>query len=294
MGGVRSGMEEESDLFINQVFSLDDPDVVGAFNSMIRDFYTKNRRPMPWRDEITPYRVVVSEVMLQQTQVSRVIKKFPGFIEQFPDFRSLADVSLEEILRVWQGLGYNRRAKHLQGIAREVMGKFGGVLPRDPADLVTMPGIGKATAGSIAAFAFNQPAVFIETNIRRVFLHHFFQDRTDVPDSDILPYVARMMDREDPREWYYALMDYGTFLSGHIPNPNRRSLHYSVQSPFTGSDREIRGRILKILLEEGPMRRPLLPDHVQVEPVRLEKILNDMVNEKFLEMNGDVIGFCNG
>lgn len=287
-------MEEESDLYINQVFSLDDPDVVGAFNSMIRDFYTKNRRPMPWRDEITPYRVVVLEVMLQQTQVSRVLKKFPEFIEQFPDFRSLADASLEEILRVWQGLGYNRRAKYLQGIAREVVGRFGGVLPRDPTDLVTLPGIGKATAGSVAAFAFNQPALFIETNIRRVFLHHLFQDRTDVPDSEILPVVARMMDRENPREWYYALMDYGTYLSGHVPNPNRRSLHYSVQSPFSGSDREIRGRILKILLEEGPVRRTGLSDGVLVEPGRLEKILNDMVGEKLLELDGDIISFCNG
>ena len=287
-------MQEKSDLFINQVFSLDDPDVVGAFNSMMRDFYAENRRPMPWRDEITPYRVVVSEVMLQQTQVSRVLQKFPGFIEEFPDFRSLADASLEELLRAWQGLGYNRRAKHLQGIAREVMGRFGSVLPKDPTDLLTLPGIGKATAGSIAAFAFNQPALFIETNIRRVFLHHFFQDRTDVPDSDILPVVARMMDRENPREWYYALMDYGTYLSGHVPNPNRRSLHYSVQSSFSGSDREIRGKILKILLEEGPMRRTVLVDRILVEPGRLEKILNDMVSEKFLELHGDVISFCNG
>lgn len=287
-------VEGDADSFINQRFNPDDPDVVGAFNSMLKGFYAKNRRPMPWRDEITPYRVVVSEVMLQQTQVSRVLQKFPTFIEEFPDFRSLADASLEEVIRNWQGLGYNRRAKYLQGIAREVMGRFGGVLPRDPTELVSLPGIGKATGGSIAAFAFNQPALFIETNIRRVLLHHFFQDRTDVPDSDILPVVARMMDREDPREWYYALMDYSTFLSGHISNPNRRSLHYSVQSPFAGSDREIRGRILKILLEEGPMRRTGLSDGLLVEPGRLEKILNDMVGEKLLELDGDIISICNG
>ena len=287
-------MQEKSDLFINQVFSLDDPDVVGAFNSMIRDFYAENRRPMPWRDEITPYRVVVSEVMLQQTQVSRVLQKFPGFIEEFPDFRSFADASLEEIIRAWQGLGYNRRAKYLQSIAREVMGRYGGVLPNDPAELITLPGIGKATAGSIAAFAFNQPALFIETNIRRVFLHHLFQNRTDVPDAEILPCVARMMDRKNPRDWYYALMDYGTFLSGQIPNPNRRSLHYSVQSQFAGSDREIRGRILKILLEYGAMRRPVLSDRVLVEPGRLEKILTNMIDENLLELNGDTIRFCDG
>ena len=164
-------------------------------------------------------------------------------------YSSLAEASLAEVLGVWKGMGYNRRAIALRTIAGLVVSGFSGVIPDDEAVLSGFPGIGKATAGSIVAFAFNRPAVFIETNIRRVFIHCFFGDQVPVSDREIVPLVARTLDVGHPREWYYALMDYGAVLGRRIPNPNRRSTHYHRQPAFEGSDRQLRGRVLELLLQ---------------------------------------------
>lgn len=220
-----------------------------AFRELVWDYYRDHARAMPWRDQPSPYNVVISEVMLQQTQVSRVLQKYPLFVALFPNFASLAAARTVEVLAAWQGLGYNRRALNLQRLAQAVIEQHDGQLPADPTQLIKLPGIGPGTAGSIAAFAFNEPVTFIETNIRRVFLHHFFADHADVPDSDLLPLINKTLDREHPREWYYALMDYGTHLASSVPNPNRRSKHYTRQSRFEGSDRQIRGAIIRLLLE---------------------------------------------
>ncbi|MDD1723984.1 MAG: A/G-specific adenine glycosylase [Methanospirillum sp.] len=273
------------------VFSPDDPDAAGHFNRMLREFYRQNRRPMPWRVNLSPYRVLVSEMMLQQTQVSRVTQKFPGFIAVFPDFQTLGVASLEDILRSWQGLGYNRRAKYLQAIARTVTDKWNGELPDDPAVLETLPGIGKATAGSIVTFTWNYPLVFIETNVRRVFLYHFFPGKDPVPDREIYPVIERMLDRSNPREWYYAVMDYGAFLSGRVSNPNRRSSHYAVQSPFGGSDRQVRGGIIRMLLSHGPMPREDLVRRCGTDETRSGDILSRMINEGILKDNSSIISF---
>ncbi len=275
-GGLYAGEWPE------RVFDGSDPRDRDAFIRMITGFYAQGRRPMPWREVITPYSVVVSEIMLQQTQVPRVMEKFPPFIRQFPDFPSLSVAPLAEVLGAWQGLGYNRRGRYLHAIAVRVMEEWGGVLPPDPSLLVTLPGIGPATAGSIAAFAFNLPVVFIETNIRRTFIHHFFPGDEPVPDSRITPLVAATLDRDHPREWYYALMDYGTWLAGQVENPNRRSRHYSRQSAFEGSDRQIRGRVLRILLE----RISLFPDELVrnccEEHARGIRIVDEMIREGLL------------
>jgi 3-methyladenine DNA glycosylase/8-oxoguanine DNA glycosylase len=128
---------------MNEFFDADDPASIRRFNAMLTAFYQKNRRPMPWRDEITAYRVLVSEIMLQQTQVSRVLKKFDMFIQVFPDLKTLAQASLEDVLRVWQGLGYNRRAQYLLQIARAIMDRWSGLVPDDPALLQTLPGLAR-------------------------------------------------------------------------------------------------------------------------------------------------------
>ena len=241
-----------------RIFNGTDPADREAFIRLIRGYYLQGKRPMPWREIISPYRVVVSEVMLQQTQVPRVLEKFPGFIKQFPDFSALSRASLADVIGAWQGLGYNRRARYLHAIAVHVMNEWDGELPQSPDVLTTLPGIGKATAGSITAFAFNLPVVFIETNIRRVFIHHFFTGDEPVSDALILPLVEATLDLDNPREWYYALMDYGTWLAGRVENPNRRSRHYSKQSAFEGSDRQIRGRVLRFLVSE----KESTPDHL--------------------------------
>lgn len=206
---------------------------------------------MPWREDTSPYSIFISEVMLQQTQVSRVFRKYPEFLESFPSFSSLAEADLTDVLRAWQGMGYNRRGKYLRDGAKIIVEEHGGILPDNPVILDTLPGIGLATAGSISCFAYNKPTVFIETNIRRSVIFHFFKDQEAVHDSDILPIVQKCLQKIEKtksisyREWYWALMDYGTYLATYISNPNRQSRHYAIQSKFEGSDRQVRGRLLR-------------------------------------------------
>ena len=203
---------------------------------------------MPWREDTSPYSIFISEVMLQQTQVSRVLTKYPIYISQFPDFISLAHANTSVLLSTWQGMGYNRRALYLKSAADIVCNKYNSVLPDDPSLLDELPGIGYATACSISAFAYNKPVAFIETNIRRVYIHHYFGDTDTVSDDDIFPVVQRTVDTKNPREWYWALMDYGAYLATKVENPNKKSRHYSIQKRFKGSVREVRGSLLKLLL----------------------------------------------
>jgi A/G-specific adenine glycosylase len=221
---------------------------IASFRRTVLDHYRARGRDLPWRRTRDPYKILVSEVMLQQTQVSRVLNKWEQFVDTFPDFASLGAASLVDILTVWRGLGYNRRALYLGRTACIVTEQYGGALPDRPDELVKLPGIGPNTAGAIVAFAFNRPVVFIETNIRTAFIHHFFSDETKVPDSRIIPLIETTMVRDNPRVWYWALMDYGTMLKEEVENPGRKSAHYLKQSPFRGSNREIRGAILRLLL----------------------------------------------
>jgi A/G-specific adenine glycosylase len=219
-----------------------------AFRKVIYNYYRKHRRDFPWRKRRNPYRILVSEIMLQQTQTQRVVEKYEAFIRHFPDFLSLNEASLQEVLTQWQGLGYNRRAIALKRCAEAVIREYGGRLPSSVDELIKLPGIGKATASSISAFAFNKPAVFIETNIRAVFIYFFFRESEKVSDTDILPLVEKTLDASNPREWYSALMDYGVMLKKAFQNPARKSMHHKKQSRFEGSNRQLRGRILKTLL----------------------------------------------
>jgi A/G-specific adenine glycosylase len=248
---------------------------IAAFRDRIWEYYHDHGRDLPWRHDPTPYQVFVSEVMLQQTQVSRVLVKYQAWLEAFPDFEALAAASVADLLAQWQGMGYNRRALWLQRAAQRIVSEHGGVLPRDPAVLVALSGIGPHTAGSIAAFAYDAPTVFIETNIRRVFIHEFFEDREGVDDKELRPLIEAALDREYPREWYYALMDYGAVLAKQVPNPNRRSKHYAKQSQFEGSLRQIRGEVLRQLLA-GPRAE------FEIEDERLPQVLEALLGEGFI------------
>lgn len=251
-----------------------------AFQSHILDYITSHKRDLPWRTpHLQPdkngyldfYKVFLSEVMLQQTQVPRVMQKYHEFLHTFPTIQALAQASLPDVLRVWQGLGYNRRGKYLWLAAKQLQATASSRVipahtgiskshPKDPhfheddklshliwtpAELDALPGIGPATAASIYCFAYDKPTVFIETNIRKVFLFHFFPEQDEVGDNEILPLVQATMDTQSPREWYYALMDYGSYLAKTVPNPNKRSRHYVRQSRFEGSDRQLRGELLR-------------------------------------------------
>jgi A/G-specific adenine glycosylase len=220
----------------------------------VRDFqeivWQKGRelfRPMPWREDTQPYFVMVSEIMLQQTQVDRVISKFLEFTQAFPTVESLAEAPLDAVLRLWSGLGYNRRAKFLHSAAKMIMTDFKGVFPSTHQDLIRLPGVGVNTAGAILAYSFNCPSVFIETNVRSVYFYHFFPNSDEVHDKELQALVETTLDQEHPREWYWALMDYGTYLKRNGAGQNSKSRHYKKQSPLKGSIREVRGQIVKQL-----------------------------------------------
>lgn len=255
-----------------------------GFQEKIWQFYQKHKRLMPWRETTDPYRILVSEVMLQQTQVPRVLTKYPEFIEAFVDFHQLNKATPAQVLAVWQGMGYNRRAKYLKQIAQKVVQEYAGRLPMNPLLLETFPGIGKATAASIVVFSANQPLVFIETNIRRVYLDHFFPKTNSVSDKQILQLVEVTLDRVEPREWYYALMDYGNWLGKTISNPNRRSQHYTKQSPFTGSLRQVRGQILQALLNHGAMDSTKLKRAVTGNTAHFREALAQLKTEGLVEV----------
>lgn len=247
---------------------------------------------MPWRDDPSPYHVVVSEIMLQQTQVSRVLVKFPSFIKRFPNWKALAKASTAEVLREWSGLGYNRRALYLKRIAEQITtnGKTNRIanaekLPRTYDELRKLPGIGPNTAGSILAFAYNIPRPFIETNIRSVYIHFFFKDtKKKVSDAELLPLIEKTLDQKNPREWYWALMDYGSYLKSQIPNPSRRSAHHVKQSPFAGSNRELRSKILRRVMK-APVSRKVIFEHfsqLKWPEENIVKNLKDLTREGFL------------
>ena len=262
--------------------------VVDDFQGLVHHFYREQGRRLPWRDGVDPYRVLISEVMLQQTQVDRVIPKFTAFIERFPGPQSLADAPLPELLAFWQGLGYNRRALNLQRAARMIVEQWDGSVPDDPVLLQQLPGIGPYTAGAIASFAFNRPEIFLETNIRAVLLHFFFADQEEITDKQLLPVAAAVLDQTSPRNWYNALMDYGSDLKRRFPNPSRRSRHHTVQSRFEGSDRQVRGAVLRLLLGSNGMTARAMQKLLDVEAERLARILVGMEMDGFIQKTGKV------
>lgn len=220
-----------------------------AFVGLVKDFYTAHSRDyLPWRKTKDPYKIMVSEIMLQQTQVDRVIPKYKKFIKKFPSAAALAKADLSEVIQEWQGLGYNRRARYLYEACQVIVKLDGGKFPKNNRDIQNLPGVGPYTAAAIRAFAYNEPVVLIETNVRTVYLHHFFKKRENVADAEILELVERTLDTEDPKTWYAALMDYGSYLKKKIGNQNGRSKHYVKQSKFKGSNREVRGEIIRALI----------------------------------------------
>jgi len=262
------------------------PQRIKLFQQRIYAYYQQNKRALPWRRTHDPYRILLSELMLQQTQVKRVIEKYREFLRRFPSIESMAGAPLRAILEAWQGLGYNRRALALKRLATIIVDRYGGRIPREIEALKALPGVGAATAGAVCAFAFDRPVVFIETNIRSVFIHFFFQDREAVKDSDILPLIAQTLDAKRPREWYYALMDYGASLKERHPNPNRRSAHYARQSPFEGSRRQVRGKILKAVVAHPGISEAALVKEIKRDKEMVRHVLKQLREEGFIGKKG--------
>lgn len=237
---------------------------------------------LPWRVQHDPYRVLVSELMLQQTQVERVIPKFVAFLDAFPTVHALAVAQQRDVLILWQGLGYNRRARFLHQAAQRIaeLGHF----PERREELQSLPGVGPYTAGAICAFAYNMPEVFLETNIRAVLIHHFFPRAKKVQDALMLPILAECMQRvKEPRIWYAALMDYGTHLKQTRGNATRKSASYTKQTAFKGSRRQVRGSIVRLLSANMSLSHSeIVKKHPLFERVLIESILLDLIKEGFI------------
>lgn len=261
------------------------------FQKIILDWYKTNRRSMPWRNTKDPYKILVSEIMLQQTQVSRVLPKYKEFLKAFPTIKKLARAEDKKLLKVWQGLGYWRRAKFLKETAHRLSGSS---LPRDPKTLQTLPGIGPYTARAVACFAFGNTEAFLDTNIRRVYLHFFFPKRHNVADSEILPVAQKAVWKKDSRRWHYALFDYGAMVLKN-KKINRQSKHYDKQNKFEGSFRSFRTKVVKLLLNSPRDKLPaqkvrnFLEQELTKENSTFssQEILNDLVKDGLLKKTTD-------
>lgn len=257
---------------------------------ILLDYHEKHgRHELPWRKTRDPYRIMVSEIMLQQTQVARVLYKYEEFLEAFPTLEDLAKAPNSTLLPVWKGLGYNRRALNLRRAAETIVHEHGGKFPRDAKALEALPGIGQSTRGAIMAFAFGIPTAFIETNIRAVYIHFFFKDAATkeskgVHDKELLPLIEKTLYKEDPRKWYYALMDYGVYLKATFPNPSRKSAHHARQSPFKGSNRELRSHLLQFVMKGSRTESAIVKHFTQAgkDAKQIEKNLSELQKEGFI------------
>ncbi len=221
------------------------PDIAGFRRAVWAHYKAHGRHDLPWRKTRDGYRIMVSEIMLQQTQVPRVIEKYTSFLRRFPTVQALADAPLAAVLSEWSGLGYNRRGKYLHDAAQVIVAEFSGNVKKATAQ--RLPGIGPYTKAAVRSFAYNEPHMMIETNVRAAFIHYFFTGSGRVHDRELTPLIEAAGEGQDPRTWYWALMDYGAHVKRLHKNPTRRSASYVMQTKFSGSLREVRGAVLKVL-----------------------------------------------
>lgn len=271
------------------------------FQQLIWNHYRTQGRDLPWRNirddkngHRNPYKILVSEIMLQQTQVARVIHKYNEWLKVFPTFKTLAEADTKSVLLKWQGLGYNRRALNLKRAAEIITNEHQGKLTPEILldDSKILPGLGAYTKGAILAFAFNIGTAFIETNIRTVFIHHYTEltgkkVRGKIEDKKLFPLIEQTLDKENPREWYYALMDYGAYLKQIHPNPSRKSKHHTKQSKFEGSNRQMRSRILKYILT-GPKTEEEILKYLHTIDLVIQTNLKDLEKEGFIKSQNKI------
>lgn len=256
-------------------------------------------RDFPWRRTRDPYAILVSEVMLQQTQVSRVVPYYERWLTDFPTLEALASAPLEPVLRAWQGLGYNRRAVALKRTAERIVDEHrasesagSAELPREEAALQALPGIGPATAAGVRAFAFGEHVAYLETNVRAVILHELLADRDGVSDREVIPLVVQAAAAAasagiDARAWNYALLDYGAHLKRTLPNPSRRSSHHVRQSAFEGSRRQQRARLLRAVLDDPGAISDELGEALSIDSATVLELLEELEREGFVRREGD-------
>ena len=270
---------------------------LAAFSDLVRARGAEFYRDLPWRNTHDPYAIMLSEVMLQQTQVARVQGRWEQWLATFPTIGDLAAAPLPPVLELWQGMGYNRRALNLKKCAEQVVERFDGEMPRGHKELLSLPGIGPATAAGVRVFAFEEPDMYLETNVRTVFLHELFPGQDGVGDKELIPLVEKTCPQgREVRAWYYALLDYGAYLKKVLPNPSRRSKHHVRQSKFEGSHRQKRAYLLRRRPLEHTAQEALAADlsaaeqragrdAVPAEEVRA--ILDELCSEGFIFLGAD-------
>lgn len=263
---------------------------VDALIQTVTDYYARNARILPWRVPDTerrfdPYKILISEMMLQQTQVPRVIPKYISFLSEFPSVQDLANARLADVLIQWSGLGYNRRARFLHEAAKMVVDRWGGTIPDGIDRLVKLPGVGYNTAAAISVYTYNRPEVFVETNIRTVYIHHFFDDQAGVADNAITLLLAQTIQGQDPRTFYWALMDYGAYLKRAVGNKAKQSKQYTKQSKFEGSTRQLRGKVLRLLAERSLSSGQL---KAEVQDDRLGSVLEVLCGEGLISKSAQL------
>ncbi|MCY4577242.1 MAG: A/G-specific adenine glycosylase [Candidatus Kaiserbacteria bacterium] len=262
---------------------------IGTTVSRVLAYHEKERRSFPWRETVDPYHILISEYMLQQTQTERVVPKYVSFIERFPEITSLASAARKEVLALWSGLGYNRRAVALHNTAKMVVAVYDGVMPKTKEALLSLPGVGEYTAGAVLAFAYNKPVTIVETNIRTVVFHHCVRKKGVVSDTVISYFVEQLLQTAcnrgiAPRIFYSAMMDYGSYLKSQGVRTNVRSKHYTKQSNFAGSVRQARGALLRHLIAAD---RGVSKKQLQMLPVvRIDDGLAGLLADGLVEKRG--------
>ncbi|MBI3273703.1 MAG: A/G-specific adenine glycosylase [Candidatus Colwellbacteria bacterium] len=264
------------------------------FQKFILDWYRRNNRDyLPWRvtsaRKVSPYEIFVSEIMLQQTQVARVLEKYSQFLKAFPTIHHLARAPLGNVLRVWQGMGYNRRARYLKEAAKKIVERYHGVIPSDSALLRALPGVGPYTAGAIACFAYNKPVVFLDTNIRKVLINKFRHGENCVAvydDKELLQIAEKILYQKNPRRWHYALMDYGAVTLAKKKGLLKRVKSYHKQPRFAGSTRYWRSQIMKYLLQYDHASKDELQAFVPSGEIK--PLLSSLAKDGLVETSDDL------
>ena len=259
-----------------------------TFRKRIRQYYKAHGRVFPWRTTRDPYKIFVSEIMLQQTQTERVKSYYTKFLATFPTFHSLAQADTQVLLSHWKGLGYNRRALFMRQAAQVIVSDYQGKLPSDEQSLRMLPGVGSYTAQALRAFVFNLPVVMIETNIRTVIIHEYYSRQKIVSDAEVEQVLRSVLPRTDFKHWYYALMDYGVYLKQQGVTVHRKSAQYVKQKSFKGSRRQFRGKILELLLSQGSLTLKKLALRLSQEHTFVEELVNELIKEGFLVRKGQV------
>ncbi len=262
------------------------------FQEEILTWYNEHQRDLPWRHTRDPYRILISEVMSQQTQISRVVTKYTEWLVRFPTVVVLADAPVSEVLKYWSGLGYNRRALNLKKTAEKIVNEYDGTFPDNERELLKLPGIGPYTARAILCFAFNKQVAVVDTNVRKVILTQIIDrsnvlrlsdssEKTSLSERDMEEIAQKLLPHGKAYEWNQALMDYSSAVL------KKEKMQIPKQSKFIGSHRYYRSKVLRVLLDKKKVNVDKIGELIKkeytiAEEEWLSKLLNELAKEGFI------------